>query len=62
MKLTQTIENTIYGYNPQEFLPVFRDGELDNRAAFLVYKIARVRQHVGQFIERLVEAGQQAQA
>lgn len=62
MKITQTIENTIYGYNPQEFLPVFRDGELDNRTAFVAYKLGRARQHLGQFIERVIEAGQSAQA
>lgn len=40
-KIKQTIENTVYGYNPQEFMPIFEEGQLANRSAFIAYKLRR---------------------
>jgi hypothetical protein len=35
------IETAIYGYDPSVFLPIFEDGKLANRNAFVAYKTKR---------------------
>ncbi|HEX4774977.1 MAG TPA: hypothetical protein VH234_05675 [Candidatus Saccharimonadales bacterium] len=40
-QIKQTIENKIYGYDPNEFMPIYRDGQVDNRNAFIAYKARR---------------------
>lgn len=37
-QITQTIQSVFDSYNPNEFLPIFRDGQLDNRTEFIAYK------------------------
>ena len=46
-EITQKLELAIYGYNPNEFLPIFEDGELSNRSAFVAYKAKRVLSLIG---------------
>lgn len=47
MKMIQKLEQSIYGYDPTEFLPIFRDGVLDNRLGFIAYKAGKVGQALG---------------
>lgn len=47
MKMIQKLETAMYGYDPNEFLPVFRDGRLDNRLGFIAYKAGKVGQMLG---------------
>ena len=47
MKMIQKLEQSIYGYDPSEFLPIFRDGRLDNRLGFIAYKASKVGQTLG---------------
>lgn len=49
------IQNTIYGYNPNEYLPVFVDGELANRNAFIAYKAKRAVIGLGSAAGKLLE-------
>lgn len=49
-QINNKIQNTIYGYNPNEFLPIFMDGRLDNRNAFIAYKTKRVLSTAGRGI------------
>jgi hypothetical protein len=39
VNITKTIENHLTTYDPNEFLPIYRDGELENRVAFVAYKV-----------------------
>jgi hypothetical protein len=55
INLKQTIENAIYSYQPEEFLPIFYDGELDNKAEFVAYKAERTLKHLGNFAARTVQ-------
>jgi hypothetical protein len=41
-KLKQSIENIIYNYDANEFMPVWYDGKLDNRNEFVAYKLRRL--------------------
>ena len=41
-RITNTIDNTIYGYDPKEFMPIRVDGELANRNEFIAYKLKRL--------------------
>jgi hypothetical protein len=38
MKITQTLDHIMYGYDTTEFLPIYIDGELSNRNQFIAYK------------------------
>lgn len=40
--MIKPIETLIYEYNKDEFMPVYRDGELDNRREFAAYKISKL--------------------
>ncbi len=42
IQIRQRINKTIYGYNPQQFLPIWIDGKLSNRGEFITYKARRV--------------------
>ncbi len=46
--ITQTIENALYTYDPNEYMPIYEAGELANRSAFIAYKMKRTMQHLGQ--------------
>lgn len=39
------INNLFYGYNPQEFLPIYENTILKNRADFVIYKAKRAAKH-----------------
>lgn len=41
LNITNTIENALYSYEPNEFLPIYVDNELANRRQFVAYKIGR---------------------
>jgi hypothetical protein len=55
MKLKQSIENTLTTYNPNEFLPIYYDGELANQAEFIAYKATRFAKGVGHIAYRAAE-------
>lgn len=57
-KLTNTIEQTIYGYDPKEFMPIRVDGHVANWNAFVMYKARRAARHISRFIGRAVETVQ----
>lgn len=46
-KIQDKIDETIYGYDRNEFLPIFEEGELANQSAFVAYKLKRGMQHIG---------------
>lgn len=54
-KLTYTIQNKIYSYNPGEFLPIFVDGRLDNKDEFIAYKAKCVGRILGGAIQKSYE-------
>ena len=62
MKAIQTIENkiqdTLFGYQATEFFPVFEEGKLANRSAFIAYKLRKAADHAGTTIQGIVEYGQ----
>lgn len=62
MSLKQTIENMIYSYDANEFLPVFRDGSLDNRGEFIAYKAEKAAGILGHLTSRTLEATRTAGA
>lgn len=47
--LKQRFDSALYGYSPDEFLPVFEDGQLANRNKFIVYKAERAALQLGHF-------------
>jgi hypothetical protein len=51
-KINNTIQNKIYAYNPNEFLPIFVDGRLDNRDQFIAYKAKCVGRVLGSAIQK----------
>lgn len=53
--ITQTIENALYNYDPNEFMPVTVDGEIANWNAFALYKAKRVANHLGEFASQSVD-------
>ena len=56
MSLKQTIEDAIYTYDANEFQPVFREGRLDNRTEFAMYKAEQFADVLGHFASRTLEA------
>ena len=62
MKAIQTIENkiqdTLFGYQATEFFPVFEEGKLANRSAFIAYKLRRAANHASIAMQGIVEYGQ----
>jgi hypothetical protein len=50
--ITNTLENIIYGYDPDQFLPIFEDGSLANRSEFVQYKARRLAGEVGHIAYR----------
>lgn len=56
MKMIQKIEQTIYGYDPSEFLPIRRDGQLDNKLGFIAYKAGKIGQVLGHVGMAAIEA------
>lgn len=55
-RIKQTIEHTIYGYNPNDFLPVWRDGKLENKGEFVAYKAEQFAGVLGHLASRTLEA------
>lgn len=37
-RLSYTLGNIIYSYDTSQFMPIYRDGQLDNRDEFIKYK------------------------
>lgn len=54
-QIKQTIDNTIYGYDPKEFMPIRVDGQVANWDAFVLYKAQRVARRAGHAIAAVVE-------
>lgn len=54
-QITQKIDQVIYGYQPSEFMPIYQDGKLANRATFIAYKIRRTAGHIGQAVGKTIE-------
>lgn len=48
-QLTNKLDLILFGYNPQEFLPVRYDGKLINKRSYVLYRL-------GKLITRLVMA------
>lgn len=50
MKMTEALQNkfdqAVYGYDPNQYMPIYEDGELANRSAFIAYKLRRTGQHI----------------
>jgi hypothetical protein len=41
------IENSLYQYDQNEFMPVYVDGQLANKPEFVAYKAGRAAEHIG---------------
>lgn len=54
--LKNNIETAIYAYNPDEFVPVFREGRLDNKGEFIAYKAEQFAEQLGHLASRTLEA------
>lgn len=39
--MIKSITNKYYEYNPNEFLPIYRDGKIDNKKEFHIYKLKK---------------------
>lgn len=50
----------MYAYDPNEFMPVFRDNRLDNKAEFVAYKAERLAQAIGNVAQRTVQVASAA--
>jgi hypothetical protein len=44
-QIKQTIELALYGYTPNEFLPIFVEGKLQNKSEYISYRIKRAITH-----------------
>lgn len=47
MSLKQTLETSLYGYDPHEFFPIFYEGELMNKGEFVAYKAGKAAEVLG---------------
>lgn len=54
MSLKETIEDNLYSYDANEFQPIWREGHLDNRAEFALYKAEQVAEALGRLASRTV--------
>ena len=55
INLRQTFEDKLYTFYPDEFLPVYRDGQLDNRGEFIAYKAEKLAGALGRAAHQAVE-------
>lgn len=53
-RITQTIKSKYYQYQPGEFLPIYRDGELANKREFHKYKVRQILDNPRAFYNHLV--------
>ena len=54
MSIKQTVEQTLYGYDPTEFMPVRVDGELQNKGEFVAYKAEQLGEAVAQATHKAI--------
>lgn len=54
--LKQTVETMLYGYDANEYMPIWRDGKLDNRAEFIAYKAEQFAGVLGHLASWTLEA------
>ena len=47
MNVKQTLEQAIYGYDPNEFMPIRDNGELQNKGEFVAYKAEQFGSAIG---------------
>lgn len=52
---TMKILEQLTMYNPDEFFPVYREGQLDNRAEFVAYKAEQFAGALGRVAHRTLE-------
>lgn len=45
--MINAIKNKYYQYDPTEFLPIYRDGVLDNKREFHTYKAKKTLKAIG---------------
>lgn len=45
--MIKNITNKYYEYDPTEFLPIYRDGAIDNKTAFHAYKAKKAIARIG---------------
>lgn len=45
--MIKSITNKYFEYNPNEFLPIYRDGVLDNKRSFHAYKTKKALKALG---------------
>lgn len=50
------LDNLLYAYNPDEFFPIWEDGQLLNRNEFIAYKAGRFARKAGHAFIRFSDA------
>ena len=50
-----SLKQTFTSYDPNEFMPVYREGGLDNRAEFVAYKAEQLAEALGRAAHRTLE-------
>ncbi len=53
------IKQNYYTYNPSEFVPIFRNGKLQNRRQFFFYKAKHTAKLAAQTYEHLIDRAYQ---
>jgi hypothetical protein len=44
--MTNMIKQTILGYDKEEFLPIYREGKIDNLDEFIHYKLGKLGNNI----------------
>ncbi len=52
--IKQAIENKLYSYNTNDFMPIYYEGHLTNRNQFIAYKAHSAARTVGKGLERTI--------
>lgn len=50
--IKQHIEDSIYGYDAREFMPIFYEGHLENKAEFVAYKAEKFASALGHIAQK----------
>lgn len=53
--IQEKVQHTLYGYDKDEFLPIFVEGAWVNRTEFRAYKVKKVAEVFGRGIEVMAE-------
>jgi hypothetical protein len=56
--IKEKLELTLYGYDANEFMPVFYEGKLENKGEFVAYKASRAFIRFSDAFDRLRAASQ----